>query len=1299
MKGALQTLVLIGTLLSSIEPVLCRVNFSSRDSALKVGSKGRFNITSSNFEVDGTLATKQGAAVSGNEFFFSDGILENNGTEVLMTATYIPTGSDSIALRGNGRFKVEPGTVIHQLTVLGEQNRLEGQPLFKNPINLTDSTTSLTIAIQNKLNNDINLRNGRLQLDDDLILADNTHIKGPGRIALNRRTLGLGGFYSKPWASPLVFDAATDLSLNGSVVLTSSWTFNGINNLQGNGTILDLSLGGSLVIPSDSLLYINDLYIRGLGNGNLGKIVFGGPTSAIRTSNVFIEFDNTYNFTTGGIYVDGATTFVMKENDLYFEQDAKLTVDRTTLWLDVPNDFDCSPGALRAPLPVFVGHVWNNANVTMDIALGNLELLGTGTIKEIADKSLIAQELIDEGILCGSVTTTVVLNNSFFVPCDRIIKIDANVCIEGCCQAIYFTNKSKPQFVVSEGVTVCLRNIILSNINNVTFDLRPGARINIENCVAFEFSEDVTFSTNLIKVLDEPGFNIFTLRGLNGRRKVKFNSINPVAVPTLLDIQDNTLLLESVELSGFDFITHNDTDVSGAVALSGDAAVDIDNDTDMNFVAEGVDNDMNILADEVTLSGAILFAECPCNSLKIKTAIPDVIQDKEGVTSGNPLLILDGNPGLFVTSDEGIASVIFDDLSLSVRNANDNAFVVDAHSLLNCKRLEILGNPIKQSSTEFKLEAIELFGQKIDPSFIRSPLNRAFYGHVPVTALHLMRERERELFEASKQELQQQHLNEKQRPLAQKHKKKRKKRDYEGVDQELIASALTKQTEETRKPKAQQTQKASARNTCPNIPASFDTTYENSVFDATTNVVGNIRVRTGGITNFSLGAAPANITLEGRSFINQGAQDVVFDTNQFLNIRGKDNRLKVTRKVTLGSGFCFEKGGQLIVEFDNSGDQQVVPTVIVPRGVILSLPAGAELNFVGAGEVIFQDEAGFFFDGVVQPSTNVQELQQDCSILKDTRSEQLRFFADKEILQRPRLFFSNGALLTLEVGATAAFEGVGFIGLINASKIVLNKPSLLRLGNELTDDIKLVVLSDSEIRIHDESGLIGGGPAILGFHGGTESMSFENGGHLFVGRKGVLEINAQGPRIPGPNPQVILRRGNLQMFDIGNGGSMFIDGILRVGLNDVDPILVDPVTSIVGTGHNFLWRAVDGEIKSTNNSGKSIGLIQFIGKTPSVSFTGRLNVRDTEEVFTYGDQVTAERFVQLLTQQDSDLEHSTLFIDSQDRRVLRTVLGVSVLLKDGDIILGESGQVPNVQVNGRDASGKSFVIGSNGTRS
>ncbi|MBS1987676.1 hypothetical protein JST56_01660 [Candidatus Dependentiae bacterium] len=1317
MKRALHTLVLFGTLLSSVDSVFCRINFSSRDAALKVGNKGRLNVSSSNFEVDGTLVTKQGASVEGNDFLFSDGILENNGTEVIMTATYVPTGNDSLELRGNGRFKVEPGTVIHQLTVFGADNRLEGQPLFANPINLNDSTTTLTIAIQNKLNNDINLTGGILKLDDDLDLADDTQLNGPGTIKLNRRTLGLGGFYSKPWSSSLHFDSATDMNLTGSVALSGRWTFLGTNNLQGNGAVLDLSQGGQLVVPNDSLLYINDLYIRGLGNGSLGQIVLGGPTASIRTSNVFFEFDTTYNFTTGGIYVDGVTTFVLKENDLIFDQQAKLTVDRTTLWLDVPNQ-DCGAlGALRPPLPVFISHIWNNSNVLANISGGTLELLGTGTIKEIADKSLVAVLGSDSCLFSGPITTTVTLNNSIFVACNQVIRIDANICLDGCGQTIYFANTKKPQFIISENVTLCLRNINFSRINDTTFDFRTGARVNIEHSVAWEFSENVTFSTNFIKLVDETGFNIFTLRGLSGRKKISFRSINP-ALATLLDLQDNTLLLQSVELNGLGAITHLDSEIAGAIALSGEAAVDIDVDTDMNFVVETVDNDMVLLKDSLRISGSILFGDCPCNALHIKSAFTDPVVERPGVTSGNPLVVLSGNPGLFVTSELGVAGVFFDDLSISVRNIHGNAFIVDDQSLINCKRLEILDNPIKQSSTEFRLEAIELFGQKIDPSFIRSPLNRAFYGKVPVTALHLAREREREMFQENEQAILDQLTAENLRPLGKKKQNgRRKKRELDELLEQTLKSEASNVDDQAlklpddhetadhvdiRKPAGKQ-QKQTPRNTvvaCPNIPASFDQTYENATFDASSSVVGNVRLRNGGITNFTLGTAPTNITLEGNSFVNQGTQNVTFGPSHFMNIRGKDNRLKVTHNMVLSEGFCFEKNSELTIEFENSGDQAIIPTIHLPKDASLGLPEGCELRFEGAGEVIFADGAGFTFGGTVQAEI-IPVGKPDCSILKgDDGVIPTRVFQDQTILQRPRLIFDNGALLTLEHGATAQIGGIGFIGFFNASKLVLNKPSLLAIGNDVKqDDIKFCVNGCSEVRIDDESGVIGGGPARLGFHGGTEALVFEDCGRLFIGRKGVLEINAQGPAVLGPNPQSTLKRGNLQILSFGNGGSFFNDGMFRLGLNAVDPDLLNPTTSIVGTGHTFTWRAVNGQIAGS-------GLVEFVGRPASQTggtyrgFTGRFNIRTVEDVFSYDKQLTSEELCELFVQQSPTLKDSTLFLNaSGTTKILRTVLGISVPLKDGDVILGESGQVPSVIVSGRDASGKSFVIKPDGTRS
>jgi hypothetical protein len=52
-------------------------------------------------------------------------------------------------------------------------------------------------------------------------------------------------------------------------------------------------------------------YRKGLGLNN-GWLVFQDNTSKINLSNVSIELDNRFTVSSGGIYVDGPTTFVVK---------------------------------------------------------------------------------------------------------------------------------------------------------------------------------------------------------------------------------------------------------------------------------------------------------------------------------------------------------------------------------------------------------------------------------------------------------------------------------------------------------------------------------------------------------------------------------------------------------------------------------------------------------------------------------------------------------------------------------------------------------------------------------------------------------------------------------------------------------------------------------------------------------------------------------------------------------------------------------------------------------------------------
>ena len=209
--------------------LLSNVTFGSRQSAIKIASGAALNVSSPDnvFSVDGTLVIGDPlTSVAGNQIAFDDGVLEYNGSEAQITGKYDPdVDPEEVILDGDASFDAEPGTAIQKITVIGQNNRVEGQPFLSDIIEMTDSSTTLSIATQSTLNKDIDLQGGKLFLYDDLRLADDVRFLNGGTVNLQDRQLTLGGYYSSAWTGDITWESATDLALAGDLAIGGTWTF------------------------------------------------------------------------------------------------------------------------------------------------------------------------------------------------------------------------------------------------------------------------------------------------------------------------------------------------------------------------------------------------------------------------------------------------------------------------------------------------------------------------------------------------------------------------------------------------------------------------------------------------------------------------------------------------------------------------------------------------------------------------------------------------------------------------------------------------------------------------------------------------------------------------------------------------------------------------------------------------------------------------------------------------------------------------------------------------------------------
>ena len=318
--------------------LVARVNFGSLDSAIKVSQQATLKISSSNLTIDGTLAKEGSASVTGQQFSFSNGILELSGKPITMSASYIPSQSASstqVSLNGGNYLRVEPGALISSITVDGTSNKLEGAPLFQKPIVLVGQTSELTLSLQNKLNKNINLNKGTLLLENDLSLLDNVFINGPGTVKLKGRDLFLGGYYTPAWKTEIDFDGATSIHLNGNIALKGKWQFFNVNKINGNGATLtlqqDINTAESqnrFVVKNAASLSLTDVYLKNVNNGMIRLLGKQNNNAAgiLNLSNVVMELQDDVSFDAGSVVIAGPTTIILNGHKLSFSGSSVLQI-------------------------------------------------------------------------------------------------------------------------------------------------------------------------------------------------------------------------------------------------------------------------------------------------------------------------------------------------------------------------------------------------------------------------------------------------------------------------------------------------------------------------------------------------------------------------------------------------------------------------------------------------------------------------------------------------------------------------------------------------------------------------------------------------------------------------------------------------------------------------------------------------------------------------------------------------------------------------------------------------------------
>jgi hypothetical protein len=519
---------------------IAAINFGDRRSAIKIADGSKLNVKDGLTITEGTLLRRDatGSVVDGAIITFDGGVLYSEESESVVTADYDPTGDyDIIKLEGNESLKAEPGMIYQNVQVSGVNNKLEGQPIFYDDIVMQDIDTILLLGLQSKLNKNITMNSGIIQLIDDLKLEDSVQLRGPGIVRLNNKQIQFGGA-DYTWLDSIYWDHATDMVLNAKMTLNDTWTFEGESHVAGNGNTLDLN-GKKIWIKHDTTLHLKDIKLRGLGTGS---IVFETESSEVRFSDSEIEMDDDYTVTEGGVYIDGESTIYVKDHILTFDQNGSMTVDGCCLWYDLIKAID---------------HVTDIDSIKPveadDLGHSKIEYLNYGIIRRVVGEKL--GPIVWSGV-------DYLHDDIWLSPDNYAIVVDDKVVL-GRSHSIHFSRTSDsvymPLLRIDSGKSLTLLNTVFENFLVEHLNLGTDASITFSDHTTIELANDTELNMTFTFIGD------CIIKGKG--HTLKLGQYGNIVVQKS-DVEHSSLWFEDITLEGVSGNKIRCMDNTGTISLS-----------------------------------------------------------------------------------------------------------------------------------------------------------------------------------------------------------------------------------------------------------------------------------------------------------------------------------------------------------------------------------------------------------------------------------------------------------------------------------------------------------------------------------------------------------------------------------------------------------------------------------------------------------------------------------------------------------------------------------------------------------
>ena len=149
----------------------------------------------------------------------------------------------------------------------------------------------------------LTLNGGTIYLSSDLNLGNDKYITGPGIIEMGNNDVRFGRS-DIDWTTPIYWDSTDggSISFGAKVTLKSTWTFEGVCEIKGNGNSLDLDQNGQITINDNSRLHIDGLTLQNVKNTNIHMV--GDNSELILTNVVLVQSGGQdYTFERGALTI------------------------------------------------------------------------------------------------------------------------------------------------------------------------------------------------------------------------------------------------------------------------------------------------------------------------------------------------------------------------------------------------------------------------------------------------------------------------------------------------------------------------------------------------------------------------------------------------------------------------------------------------------------------------------------------------------------------------------------------------------------------------------------------------------------------------------------------------------------------------------------------------------------------------------------------------------------------------------------------------------------------------------------